>query len=37
MHVVDPNGVVVSLPDPVTGAVNLFGSDCLLAGVAIIP
>jgi hypothetical protein len=37
MHVVDPNGVVVSLLDPVTGAVNLFGSDCLLAGSAIIP
>jgi hypothetical protein len=37
MHVVDPNGVVVSVPDPVTGAVNLFGSDCLLAGSAIIP
>jgi hypothetical protein len=37
MHVVDPNGVVVSLTDPVTGAVNLFGSDCLLAGSAIIP
>ena len=37
MHVVDPNGVVVSVADPVTGAVNLFGSDCLLAGFAIIP
>ncbi|MEZ0294059.1 MAG: hypothetical protein ACAH82_16085 [Solirubrobacteraceae bacterium] len=37
MHVVDPNGVVVSLADPVSGAVNLFGSDCLLAGFAIIP
>ena len=37
MHVVDPNGVVVTVPDPVTGAVNLFGSDCLLAGSAIIP
>ena len=37
MHVVDPNGVVVSVVDPVTGAVNLFGSDCLLAGSAIIP
>jgi hypothetical protein len=37
MHVVDPNGVVVSVPDPVTGAVNLFGADCLLAGFAIIP
>ena len=37
MHVVDPNGVVVSVADPVTGAVNLFGADCLLAGFAIIP
>ena len=37
MHVVDPNGVVVSFADPVTGAVNLFGSDCLLAGSAVIP
>jgi hypothetical protein len=37
MHVVDPNGVVVDVADPVTGAVNLFGSDCLLAGFAIIP
>jgi hypothetical protein len=37
MHVVDPNGVVVSIADPVTGAVNLFGADCLLAGFAIIP
>ena len=37
MHVVDPNGVAVIFADPVTGAVNLFGSDCLLAGFAIIP
>ena len=37
MHVVDPNGVVVSVADPVTGAVNLFGSDCVVAGFAIIP
>lgn len=37
MHVVDPNGVVVSVLDPVTGAVNLFGPDCLLAGTALIP
>jgi hypothetical protein len=37
MQVVDPNGVAVIIPDGVTGAVNLFGSNCMLAGFAIIP
>jgi len=37
MEVVDPNGLAVILPDGLTGAVNLFGSNCLLAGFAIIP
>ena len=37
MDAIDPNGVAVILPDPVTGAVNLFGSNCLLAGFALIP
>ncbi len=37
MQVVDPNGVAVIIPDGVTGAVNLFGSKCTLAGFAIIP
>jgi hypothetical protein len=37
MQVVDPNGVAVIFPDGQTGAVNLFGSNCLLAGYAIIP
>jgi hypothetical protein len=37
MQVVDPNGVAVILPDGQTAAVNLFGSNCLLAGFAIIP
>lgn len=37
MDVVDPNGVTVIIPDGVTGAVNLFGSNCLMAGFAIIP
>jgi hypothetical protein len=37
MQVVDPNGTVVIFPDGQTAAVNLFGSDCLLAGFAIIP
>ncbi|MET0686983.1 MAG: hypothetical protein ABW060_16815 [Solirubrobacteraceae bacterium] len=37
MHAVDPNGVTVIINDGLTGAVNLFGTDCLLAGVAMIP
>jgi hypothetical protein len=37
MQVVDPNGVAVIFPDGLTGAVNLFGTDCLMAGFAIIP
>jgi hypothetical protein len=37
MEVVDPNGVAVIIPDGLTGAVNLFGSNCLLAGFAVIP
>jgi hypothetical protein len=37
MDAIDPNGIAVILPDGVTGAVNLFGSDCLLAGFAVIP
>ena len=37
MQVVDPNGTAVIFPDGQTAAVNLFGSDCLLAGFAIIP
>jgi hypothetical protein len=37
MQVVDPNGVAVIFPDGQTGAVNLFGPGCYLAGFAIIP
>jgi hypothetical protein len=37
MNAIDPNGVAVIIPDAVTGAVNLFGSNCVLAGFAIIP
>lgn len=37
MDAVDPNGVAVIFPDGVTGAVNLFGSNCMLAGFAVIP
>jgi hypothetical protein len=37
MDVVDPNGVTVIFPDGLTAAVNLFGSNCLMAGFAIIP
>jgi hypothetical protein len=37
MNATDPNGVAVIISDGVTGAVNLFGSDCLLAGFAVIP
>jgi hypothetical protein len=37
MEAVDPNGVAVIFPDGLTGAVNLFGSNCLLAGFAVIP
>jgi len=37
MQAVDPNGVAVIFPDGLTGAVNLFGSNCYLAGFAIIP
>ncbi len=37
MQSVDPNGVAVILPDGLTGAVNLFGSDCFMAGFAILP
>lgn len=37
MDVVDPNGVTVVVPDGLTGAVNLFGSNCLLAGFVIVP
>ena len=34
---IDPTGVAVIFPDGLTGAVNLFGSNCLVAGFAIIP
>jgi hypothetical protein len=37
MQAVDPNGIAVIFPDGLTGAVNLFGSNCYLAGFAIIP
>jgi len=37
MDVIDPNGVTVIFPDGLSGSVNLFGSNCLLAGFAIIP
>jgi hypothetical protein len=37
MDVVDPDGVAVIVPDGLTGAVNLFGTNCLLAGFAIVP
>jgi len=37
MDVVDPNGITVIFPDGLTGSVNLFGANCLLAGFAIIP
>ena len=37
MNVIDPAGVAVIFPDGLTGAVNLFGSNCLVAGFAIIP
>jgi hypothetical protein len=37
MDAIDPNGVVVIIPDGLTLAVNLFGSKCLVAGTAIVP
>lgn len=37
MDVVDPNGVTVIFPDGLTAAVNLFGSNCMIAGFALIP
>jgi hypothetical protein len=37
MQAVDPNGVAVTFPDGLTGAVNLFGSNCFMAGFATLP
>ncbi len=37
MDAVDPNGLAVLFPDALTVSVNLFDTDCLVAGVALLP
>jgi hypothetical protein len=37
MDAVDPNGLTVLFPDALTMSVNLFGTNCLVAGVAVLP